>query len=216
MSNDINRQKTLALAAVFQAAALADNLARRGTADTQATKTLLESIIVFDTDNPEAIYGNVHQLTIGLRSLEGCLTVGGLTDNENYAHQLEYALGIIQLENQLSKSTKLLDTLRTRLENAQKQLIHFDNDISAQGMINNLAGAYVDTVGTLRFRLQIKGNQQKLQTVGVPEQVRAVLLAGIRAAWLWKRLGGRRWHLLLTRSQILEELRVLIKETRTI
>jgi high frequency lysogenization protein len=214
MSNNINRQKTLALAAIFQAAALADNLARRGTADIQAIKVLLESIIVFDTDNPEAIYGSPKQLMLGLRSLEGCLTIGGFNDNENYANQLQYALGIIQLESQLSKSDKLLNTLRSRLEQTQKQLPHFDNEISAQGMINNFAGAYVDTVGTLKFRLQIKGNQQKLQTAGIPEQVRAVLLAGIRAAWLWKRLGGRRWHLLLTRSQILEELRVLIKEVR--
>jgi high frequency lysogenization protein len=214
MSNNINRQKTLALAAVFQAASLADNLARRGMADIQAIKVLLDSIIVFDTDNPEAIYGSPKQLMLGLRSLEGCLTIGGFNDNENYANQLQYALGIIQLESQLSKSDKLLNTLRSRLEQTQKQLPHFDNDISAQGMINNFAGAYIDTIGTLRFRLQIKGNQQKLQTAGIPEQVRAVLLAGIRAAWLWKRLGGRRWHLLLTRGQILEELRVLIKEVR--
>lgn len=215
MSN-VNRQKTLALAAIFQAAALADSLARRGTADHQAMKTLLESIVVFDTDNPEAIYGTVHQLSIGLRSLENCLTVGGFNDNEHYAHQLEYALGVIQLESQLSKSDKLLNTLRARLEQTQKQLVHVDNDICHQTIINNFAGAYVDTVGTLRFRLQIKGNQQKLQTVGVPEQVRAVLLAGIRAAWLWKRLGGRRWHLLFTRGSILEELRLLIKELRNL
>ncbi|HNC86208.1 MAG TPA: DUF489 family protein, partial [Agitococcus sp.] len=69
-------------------------------------------------------------------------------------------------------------------------------------------------IGTLKFRLQIKGKEQKLQTLGVPEQIRAVLLAGIRAAWLWRRLGGRRWHLLFTRSSIMEELRVLIKEVR--
>ena len=124
--NGINRQKTLALAAVFQAAAIADSLAWKGIADKEATKTLLESTLVFDTDNPEAIYGSPQQLTIGLRALEGCLTVGGFNDNENYTNQLQYALGIIQLESQLSKSDKLLNTLRTRLELAQKQLAHFD------------------------------------------------------------------------------------------
>ena len=35
--NDINRQKTLALAAVFQAAAIADSLAWKGIADKEAT-----------------------------------------------------------------------------------------------------------------------------------------------------------------------------------
>jgi CII-binding regulator of phage lambda lysogenization HflD len=41
-------------------------------------KTLLESIIVFDTDNPEAIYGSPQHLILGLRTLEGCLTVAVL------------------------------------------------------------------------------------------------------------------------------------------
>ena len=213
MSN-IHRQKVLALAAVFQAAALADNLARRGTADTTAIKTLLDSIIVFDTDNPEAIYGTPQQLLIGLKSLEARVSANSLDDNNQHANQLQYALGMIQLENQLSKSNTLLETLRQRLEQVQKQLIVFDNDVTAQPVINNFAGIYIDTIGTLKFRLQIKGKEQKLQTLGVPEQIRAVLLAGIRAAWLWRRLGGRRWHLLFTRSSIMEELRVLIKEVR--
>lgn len=215
MSN-IHRQKVLALAAIFQAAALADQLARRGSANTQDTKALLDSLIIFDTDNPEAIYGTPQQLLTGLKSLEGCLSVNRLDDNNQYANQLHYALGMIQLEKQLSASNKMLDTLRQRLEQIQKQLVLFDNDIMVQAVINNFAGIYVDTIGTFKFRLQIKGKEQTLQTVGVPEQIRAVLLAGIRAAWLWRRLGGRRWHLLFTRSAIMDELRLLIKEMRHI
>ncbi len=210
--NDINRQKTLALAAVFQAAAIADNLAWKGIADKEATKTLLESTLVFDTDNPEAIYGNVKALELGLKTLEACLVDVG-TDNHQ-ADKLRYALGMIHIEGQLNKSSAMLTLLRQRLEQAQRQLPHFDSDIMAQGLINNLAGAYVDTIGTLRFRIQIKGNEQRLKSVGVAEQIRANLLAGVRAAWLWRRLGGRRWHLLFTRGQILAELRLLIKEAQ--
>jgi high frequency lysogenization protein len=43
------------------------------------------------------------------------------------------------------------------------------------------------------------------------ERIRAILLAGARAAWLWRRLGGRRWHLIFTRSQILTEIREIAK-----
>jgi high frequency lysogenization protein len=81
-------------------------------------------------------------------------------------------------------------------------------------VINNFAGAYVDTVGTLRFRLQIKGQSTKITNRRRSRTSTCGVIAGIRAAWLWKRLGGRRWHLLLTRSQILDELRMLIKEVR--
>lgn len=211
MKDDINRQKTLALAAVFQAAALADSLAWRGQADTEAMKTLLDSILVFDTDNPDAIYGNAKALQLGLSTLESCLSHD--SNDNRQTEKLRYALGIIHIEGQLTKSPDLLSLLRRRLEQTQTQLIHFD-DIFAQGVINNLAGAYVDTVGTLKFRLQIKGNEQRLRTAGVPEQIRAVLLAGVRAAWLWQRLGGRRWHLLFTRGQTLIALRALIKEAQ--
>ena len=210
--NDVNRQKTLALAAVFQAAAVAESLAWKGVADKDALKTLLDSTLVFDTDNPEAIYGNAKALELGIKTLEACLMDAG--GDSRQTEKLSYALGMIHIEGQLSKSSSLLTLLRQRLEQAQRQLAHFDHDILAQGMVNNLAGAYVDTLGTLKFRIQVKGNEQRLKTVGMAEQIRASLLAGVRAAWLWKRLGGRRWHLLFTRGQILEELRLLIKETQ--
>ena len=210
--NDVNRQKTLALAAVFQAAAVAESLAWKGVADKDALKTLLDSTLVFDTDNPEAIYGNAKALELGIKTLESCLMDAG--GDSRQTEKLSYALGMIHIEGQLSKSSSLLTLLRQRLEQAQRQLPHFDHDILAQGMVNNLAGAYVDTIGTLKFRIQVKGNEQRLKTVGMAEQIRASLLAGVRAAWLWKRLGGRRWHLLFTRGQILEELRLLIKETQ--
>ena len=175
-------------------------------------KTRSKRCLVFDTDNPEAIYGNAKALELGIKTLEACLMDAGADSRQT--EKLSYALGMIHIEGQLSKSSSLLTLLRQRLEQAQRQLAHFDHDILAQGMVNNLAGAYVDTLGTLKFRIQVKGNEQRLKTVGMAEQIRASLLAGVRAAWLWKRLGGRRWHLLFTRGQILEELRLLIKETQ--
>lgn len=211
---DVNRDKTLALAAIFQAAALAEGLARRGYAEPQALKALLASILVFDTDNPEQIYGPVQNLTLGLKTLEVCLGNSDHRGDSRASDNLGYALGLIHIEGQLGKSPALLNLLRQRLEQASAQLPHFDNELLSQGMFTNLAGIYVDTLGTLPFRLQIKGSEQRLQTPGVPEQIRACLLAGVRAAWLWKRLGGRRWHLLFTRSQVVGEIRKLIKEAQ--
>ena len=211
--NPSKRDKTLALAALFQVAALTDSLARRGYAEPAAMKTLLDSILVFDTDQPERIYGSVKNLTLGLQTLEACLGVSA-NGHSASAHQLTYALGLLHLEGQLAKRLDLLTTLRQRLEQSKNQLPHLNHEITSPAMCSNLASVYVDTLGTMPFRLQIKGSEQHLQKTGVPEQVRACLLAGVRAAWLWKRLGGRRWHLLFTRGQILDELRLLIKEAQ--
>jgi high frequency lysogenization protein len=42
-------------------------------------------------------------------------------------------------------------------------------------------------------------NQQRLE-------IRALLLAGIRSARLWRQLGGHRWQLVISRRKLLNEL----------
>lgn len=211
--SDLHRDKTLALAALFQSATLADALAWRGHCDPVALEASLQSILVMDTDDVGVIYGgNLRGLQSGLQSLEQTFLEPLRGGHPRQADIVRYALGIMQVERQLAKSPGLLDTLRRRLEMAAEQRKHFES-LTAPAMINNLGGIYVDTAGQLRFRIQIRGDQKQLQTAGMAEQIRAVLLSGIRAAWLWHRLGGRRWHLMFTRGQILAEIRKIIAES---
>lgn len=211
--SDLHRDKTLALAALFQSATLADALAWRGHCDPVALEASLQSILVMDTDDIGVIYGgNIRGLQSGLQSLEQTFLEPLRGGHPRQADIVRYALGIMQVERQLSRSPDLLATLRRRLEMAKEQRKHFDS-LTAPAMINNLGGIYVDTAGQLRFRIQIRGDQKQLQSAGMAEQIRAVLLSGIRAAWLWHRLGGRRWHLMFTRGQILAEIRKIIAES---
>lgn len=211
--SDLHRDKTLALAALFQSATLADALAWRGHCDPVALEASLQSILVMDTDDIGVIYGsNIRGLQSGLQSLEQTFLEPLRGGHPRQADIVRYALGIMQVERQLSRSPDLLATLRRRLEMANEQRKHFDS-LTAPAMINNLGGIYVDTAGQLRFRIQIRGDQKQLQSAGMAEQIRAVLLSGIRAAWLWHRLGGRRWHLMFTRGQILAEIRKIIAES---
>lgn len=211
MSN-LHRDKTLALAALFQSAVLADALAWRGHCDPVALEASLESILVLDTDDVGQIYGrNIRGLESGLKALEQTFLEPLRGGHPRQADIVRYALGLMQVERQLAKSPALLDTLRRRLEMASEQRKHFDS-LSSPAMLNNLGGIYLDTAGQLHFRIQIKGDQKQLKTSGTAEQIRAALLAGVRAAWLWHRLGGRRWHLMFTRGQILAEIRNIIRE----
>lgn len=211
--SDLHRDKTLALAALFQSATLADALAWRGHCDPVALEASLQSILVMDTDDIGVIYGsNIRGLQSGLQSLEQTFLEPLRGGHPRQADIVRYALGIMQVERQLSRSPDLLATLRRRLEMANEQRKHFES-LTAPAMINNLGGIYVDTAGQLRFRIQIRGDQKQLQSAGMAEQIRAVLLSGIRAAWLWHRLGGRRWHLMFTRGQILAEIRKIIAES---
>ncbi len=207
---DLHREKTLALAGLFQAATLADQLATRGQCDQAALKATLDSILVMDTDTASQIYGPIENLHLGLRTLESTFV-----DNVRSQRQGEivrYALALLHIERKLAGQPELLDKLRRRLDQVAIQRTHYEF-ITEPGMLANLGQAYVETVGTLSFRIQVKGEARHLKTEGMAEQIRAVLLAGVRAAWLWNRLGGRRWHLLFTRGQILTEIREIIKES---
>lgn len=119
-------------------------------------------------------------------------------------------LGIVQVEKHLLRSPDVQNSLRQRLETVARQQ-QFNPDMSANELAQALGSVYVDTLGSLRFRVQLRGNAQHLQAAGMAERIRAILLAGVRAAWLWRRLGGRRWHLIFTRSQILSEIRAIAK-----
>ena len=48
----------------------------------------------------------------------------------------------------------------------------------------------------------------------VADRIRALLLAGVRLAWLWQQLGGRRWHLILRRKPLLVGLRALAESAK--
>lgn len=207
--SQLNRDKTLALAAIFQAAGLANELARKGSTDSSVEAFLTQSALVMDTDDISAIYPNIDGLKSGLRWLEGCLLEQG-RGLQNAAEIIRIALGVIQVEGQFSQHETVQNTLRNRLDNINRQRT-LNPDMSHSELNNLLGSAYVDSLGQLRFRVQIRGDAKQLQAPGMAERIRAILLAGVRAAWLWRRLGGRRWHLIFTRGQILREIREIAK-----
>lgn len=207
--SQLNRDKTLALAAIFQAAGLANELARKGSTDSAVEAFLTQSVLIMDTDDLGTIYPNPEGLKPGLRWLEGCLMEQG-RGLQNAGEIIRIALGVVQVEGQFSQHEGVQNTLRTRLENINRQRV-MNPDMSNTELNNLLGSAYVDSLGQLRFRVQIRGDAKQLQSPGMAERIRAILLAGVRAAWLWRRLGGRRWHLIFTRGQILREIREIAK-----
>ena len=83
-------------------------------------------------------------------------------------------------------------------------LVH-DNVIAACG------GLYQDTLSTFSQRIQVQGDMRHLQQPSNAAKIRALLLTGIRAARLWRQLGGHRWQLVFSRGKLLNELRPLLR-----
>jgi high frequency lysogenization protein len=56
----------------------------------------------------------------------------------------------------------------------------------------------------------VSGENSYLESPDMANKVRALLLAGIRAAVLWRQCGGSRWQLLFKRRAIIKAAETLL------
>jgi high frequency lysogenization protein len=74
-----------------------------------------------------------------------------------------------------------------------------------------MADLYSQTLSTFRYRIQVNGDYNFLQQQRIANQIRALLLAAVRSAILWRQVGGNRWHFLLNRKHIAHQVDLLLK-----
>ena len=196
------QEQLVALGAVFEAASLADKIARTGQVSEASMGCMLGSLLVRDPKSTLDVYGGDDlNLRDGYRAL-----ISSLERNPSALQRepLRYALAMIGLERQLDKRGDMLQIMGSRLDQIQQQVEHFglvhDNVIAACG------GLYQDTISTFRQLIQVHGDMRFLQQPNNAAKIRALLLAGIRSARLWRQLGGHRWQLVFSRSKLLKEL----------
>ncbi|CBV42950.1 high frequency lysogenization protein HflD [Halomonas elongata] len=196
-------RQALALAGVFQAASLVDELARTGQVDQRAWDTLIHATLDTNPENFEAIYGgHPNNLRLGLDTLEGML--GRRQANPVV---MRYGFSLLMLMSKLRGNNAMMDDLGQRLTRAQGQAEHFGE--THENIIASLGEAYQQTLSTLKTRIVVQGDPSLLQSRMMPERVRACLLAGVRFALLWHQQGGRRWKLLFQRSALKKALDTL-------
>jgi high frequency lysogenization protein len=66
-------------------------------------------------------------------------------------------------------------------------------------VLSALGSLYADTISHLRPRVMVQGNPHYLGQPGVVAEIRAILLAAVRSAVLWRQLGGSFWDLVFSR-----------------
>lgn len=201
------QEQLIALGAVFEAAVLADRIARTGQVSEASMRCMLGSLLVRDPQTTLDVYGGDDlNLRDGYRAL-----IRSLERNPAALQRepLRYALAMIGLERQLDKRGDMLETIGKRLDQIQQQVEHFgpthENVVAACG------GLYQDTISTFRQRIQVHGDMRFLQQPANAAKIRALLLAGIRSARLWRQLGGHRWQLVFSRAKLLKEVYELMR-----
>lgn len=198
--------QTLALAGILQATYLVDQIARTGQADSAAMNSILHSLFVFESDDPAVVYAGAHNLQLGLRALRDVLAGH---NRDSYQAAVRYALGALILQKLLARAPDAQTTIRTRLQHAEKKLEFFTEDINE--IAPSLASIYQDTISRFKYRIQVTGSFQQLQNPANADKIRALLLAAVRSAWLWRRVGGRRWQLIFNRKALKQCADALIR-----
>jgi high frequency lysogenization protein len=198
------REPVLALAGIFQSAHLVQQLAREGRSDADAYRALILSILKLDAPDVDSVYGGAAGVRLGLEILKTKLTRGRSTPGD--VEMARYTVAMIHLEGVLRRRPELLETIGHGIETAQSQMKFFGNDLPADDvhpkLVEKLAELYSQTVSTLSPRIMVSGEHGHLANPAIAAKVRAVLLAGIRSAVLWRQLGGRRWQLVFARGKI--------------
>ncbi len=189
--------RVIAMAGVFQALALVRSIALRGSCDAIAARLSLASIFRIDADGPAEVFGGVGNLRLGLETLIQQLDQQGRRD----VVLTRMAVAVLRLERSLAGRSGTLHTLREQIESmiaaglaAQAEAGHVD--IAAR-----LAGLYTDTLSLLKPRVLVEGNPSFLSQPAQVNQIRALLLAAIRAAVLWRQLDGSQLRLLFRRRE---------------
>lgn len=202
-------QRTIALAALSQAIYLVNQIARKGVADTEDCRVMMESIFA-DSAAPSqhasaGLYGNVHQLDTGLRICKSLLSGEKTPEAKDL---MMYSAGLIAIERRLKKNHLMQQKMADGMSRISQQRQYF-GDAMHPNVVAAIADLYGNTISTIKPRIIVRGKTEHLSQSHHTQCVRALLMAGLRAAHLWHQHGGGHLSLLLRRKALLRELESL-------
>ncbi len=187
--------RSLALAALFEALAEMQSTAEgRGGDDIQH---LLTPLFAIDADSLAAVFASPARYRNGIET-----AASAIAGERNALRLLNYAFAVMELATLLKREDRIAGHLSQRL----RALANAPRDAA---LLLALDEAYQETIGRLGKRIQVSGDPNALKQPQVAARIRALLLAAVRFAWLWRQLGGRRWQLIVGRRKALESLDAL-------
>lgn len=200
------RDTTIAFAGMLQAGELVRQLATSGTCSGQAAEASVASIFERDPDSTEDVYGGIGGVRMGLRVMTELFSAR--SDHESL-QALNYALGLAKLGKLIRRDRDRQQQLGEELDLVEKAWEDAERRVD-ESVTSQLADVYQRHVSTLDFRLSVSGRPEYLKQDDKVAFVRALLLAGLRSAFLWHQTGGRQWRLVFQRKKMLEQARELL------
>jgi high frequency lysogenization protein len=205
MTSYNKQDQTIALAGVMQSAKLVQQMAREGKISGAAMETSLESLFKIDSKNVIDVYGSVSGVITGLRTLHRQMS--GDTAQQDM-EITRYIIALLHLEKKVSRNQKMLQHIATELERIKGQMNYFS--LMHENVLASLATLYQETISTLMPRIIVQGEPSYLSQQTNANKIRALLLAGIRSAVLWRQTGGNRWQFIFGRGAYLKTTKELL------
>lgn len=186
--------RVLALAGVAQALSQVRRIAETGAADAAVVGTAMDSVFRIDAETPAAVFGGAGAVAPGLRLLRAYFR-----NESDDALLPRLGLAVLQLERRFVR-----DEAAGRVHDG---ILRIAPDAAAKGsahpdVLGALGALYASTVSGLRPRIMVQGNPHYLGQAGVVAEIRAMLLAALRAAVLWRQMGGSLWDFPLRRRDM--------------
>lgn len=211
---DHDEQQVIALAACVQALTAVHEVATQGQFDEHRIKTVLLALARYSpTDVLEAYGGDTANLFHGFTQLERLF-------NDNINRDIaQYLLAVVTLELKLVRDNQMRHFLAKELQDFSEQIDNLPDQedrmeqLVSPSIIERFASLYKKTASQTEPRIMIKGNHEHLQNELSANQIRALLLAALRAAAFFRHYGGKRIDFMIKRKQYLIITQKLKQET---
>jgi high frequency lysogenization protein len=212
MSHYTDQDRVIAFAGIYQAATLVHQLATQGQSDTTALTATLNSLFVDNPPDTISVFGGLDGIKLGLRTLRIQMSDAEALGEKRNMQITQYVIGMMSLESKLKSNSEMEEMLFRRLETPKSQSKHFGllHDNTAAG----IALIYSETLSRMRPKILVQGAHGHLSQPLVANRIRACLLAGVRAARLWRQTGGTRWHLIFARGRYLRAIDQALSDHR--
>lgn len=192
--------RVLALAGLVQALAQVRRVADTGQANAAILATAMDSVFRIDAPSPTAVYGDVEAVRPGLTLLRDYFA-----SSQRDEQLPRLVLAVMQLERRFVRDhdmgRRVQAGIRAQADNAQRLGTMHPDVMAALGVL------YAETLSHLRPRVLVQGNPHYLGQATVVSEVRAILLAAVRSAVLWRQCGGSLWDFLLRRRDLVAAVR---------
>lgn len=186
--------QAIALTGVFHCAELVDKLAHNGYVSELQLGQAMTALLNQHPQSVMDLYGDLDNLELGMTSLRAAIEQDAKTTTD----VMRYVIGIMYLARKLTSDKKRLTEIGEGIEIAGRQAEVFTP--MHDNVVANIASLYSNTISTLPSRIKVRGNPLYLKQTAVAQRTRCLLFSGIRSAFLWHQLGGKRRHLLWQRK----------------